>query len=105
MFEHLDEQPEKRELMRALARVMIRIDNGDVGTLTDERRIEKGRDGILKLLEMLKGKTPATPALASAEIRKICEYLGVRGFANSRGSAQAELATAESLLTGLRRVK
>jgi hypothetical protein len=105
MFEHIDEQPEKRELMRALARAMIKIDDGEVGPLTDERRLGKARDGILKLLDMLKGNTPATPAMASADLRKIGEHLGVRGFANPRGSAQEELATAESLLTGLRRVK
>jgi hypothetical protein len=52
-----------------------------------KRLIGKSRDGILKVLEMLKGKTLATPTDASAELRRACQHVGVARFANARGLA------------------
>jgi hypothetical protein len=56
MFEHTDEQVEKRELMHVLARAPIKIDRGDIDNAADER-IGEARDGIIKILEMLKVST------------------------------------------------
>ncbi|SRR6266404_1242859 len=69
MFEHIDEEAEKRELMRSLARAVLKIDDGQVGMTTDERLIGKACDGVAKLIEMLKDQTAATPATASAELQ------------------------------------
>jgi hypothetical protein len=103
MFEHTDEQLEKRELMRVLARALIKIDRGEIDNVSYER-IGGARDGIVKVLEMLKGNA-GPPEIVSTELRKACHSLGVKKFQNPEDSAQRDLARAESLLTDLSRIK
>ena len=102
MFENLDEEREKSELIFHLSRALIRLGEADAGLVTDYRVLRQAGDGIRRALEMLKDRIPATPHTLSAQLERVAEVLGVDSrITSSPDSVQAHIGSAQYLLADL----